>query len=172
MTEAFTPTSQEFNVVPGPIFAPAATEVGPSSVQLGRMVTSGSSSTSTSSQVVAESRIATPSRIHCALMRSRMMAAASASWYRSFTPRISFESAHIEPATTAFSSRRKPITSVRYSSPCELFVVMFARSRVRSLAAKQYMPELISPMNNSSADASLCSTMRSTPPVSSRTMRP
>ena len=58
----------------------------------------------------------TPVRIQLSLIRSRMIAAASASCTRSFTPRMSSESAETWAFTTSPSAVIMLTTSVRYSS--------------------------------------------------------
>ena len=71
--------------------------------------------------------IVTPSRIQCSTIRSRIARRTAASWTRSLTPSVSRWSAAVTLATTSPSATSRPITSVRYSSPCALSVVIRAK---------------------------------------------
>ncbi len=128
------PTSTSVSVVSGPTVAPSRTTVAPCSWVPGSSVTSRSSSTSTSTQVVAGSTTVTPSRIQSSRTRRLSSAPSVASCTRSLTPSTSTGSSVRSARTWPPSARAMASTSVRYTSPCALS--RFSRpSALRSTAA-------------------------------------
>ena len=117
MTTAFSPTSTSINVVSGPIRAPAATEVAPSSDVPGSKTTSGARSTEACTQVVEGSTTETPSRIQCCRIRRFTSAFIRESWIRSLIPSVCQRSSINNAPTGSPAWRTTASTSVRYSSP-------------------------------------------------------
>ena len=135
-TVARAPTSTSVSVVSGPIVAPCATTVAPSSWVPGSTVTSGARSVSTSIQVVAGSTIVTPARIQRSSTRRLSSAPSRASWARSLTPSVCQTSARSWPATSRPSERAMATTSVRYSSPWALCPGDPAEGRAQQLGVE------------------------------------
>ena len=161
------------SVVSGPTDAPAPTVVSPRRCVLGSITLSPPSATVTSIQVVAGSTMVTPARIHSVLTRSRRIARSPASSTRSLHPSTSVGSPVAWASTTRPESTSRPITSVRYSSPCSLWVVSLPSACASSAASNAYRPALISVIARCSDVASRSSTIASTAPVCrSRMMRP